>query len=138
MKKLHILKNSKVEPWEIKELFASVGWEDEASLSESTLDTAFNLAYCNFVARNANGKLIGVIRASFDGMYVVLWNLVIHPTYEGKGLGSELFKKMVVEMRERGHDWIVGLALKEREDFYAKHGLLPVRNLTVISTYHRL
>lgn len=135
MTNISILQDSKVEPWEIREVFAAVNWKDEAELDESALDMAFNSAYCNFVARNEQNKVVGAIRASFDGMYVVLWNLVVHPDFQGIGLGSDLFQLMVSEMNGRGHSWIVGLALNERVDYYAERGLLPLRHLTVMSTY---
>lgn len=134
---IKIYKDSKVEPQEVKRLFASVNWEEESKLEDSAIDAAFNYAYCSFVARK-EGDLVGVIRATFDGVYVMLWNLVVHPQFQDQGLGTELLQLIMDEMEKRGHRWIIGLAVNERVDYYSTRNLQPVKHLTVVSTYSQL
>lgn len=135
---IEITMNGRSEIHEISELFASVHWLEEAALADEQLDLAFNHAYCNFLARDKDGKLVGMIRSSYDGMYAVMWNLVVHPDYQRKGVGVTLLTKMIDEMKQRGHTSIVGLAMNHMVPHYEKIGLLAVPNLQVVSTNPKL
>lgn len=136
---IRIEMNGKASPNEIKALFASIGWSEESHLSDDQVDMAFNNAYCNFMARdNDEGRLIGVVRASYDGIYVMLWNLVVRPEYQNRGIGLHLLTLILDEMRERGHKSIAGLALNAMAGKYAQVGLLPAHHLTVVTTDAKL
>lgn len=123
---------------DVRQLFGAVGWTDEASLDDQSLKTAFHESYFTISARDDDGNLIGVIRASFDGMYLLLWNLVVDPKWQSTGIGSELLRMALQEAHLRGHKWVVGLALNEYVAYYGKRGLLPVDHLTVVTTYPNL
>lgn len=131
---IEITMNGHARPDEISSLFTATGWLEEAQLPEEQLDQAFNHAYCNLFARDAQGGLIGMIRSSYDGMYVMMWNLVVHPDHRGEGLGFTLLRGMMGEMKERGHTSVVGLAVSHMVEHYEKIGLQHLPQLQVVST----
>lgn len=74
-----------------------------------------------------DGKAIGLIRAIGDGgYYLVLVDVIIHPDYQGNGLGRLLLEDFmkyadsITEDSERLH--ISLIAAKGKEAFYEKFG----------------
>ena len=67
------------------------------------------------------GKIIAAGRAVADGVDCsYLCDIVVHPSYQGSGLGKELIQRLV--NLSRGHRKIILYAVPGREPFYAKFG----------------
>jgi aralkylamine N-acetyltransferase len=135
---IEIEKNREVDPEEVRDLFRLVGWQDEALLTDYEICKAFNEGYCTVSARDELGKLIGIIRASFDGIYVVLWNLVVSPSYQGKGIAGRLLSQMTQEIKSKGHFAICALVKEKNINAYKRYSLLPVHELMIVSDYSKL
>lgn len=66
-------------------------------------------------------KIIAAGRAVADGVDCsYLCDIVVHPSYQGSGLGKELIQRLVD--LSRGHRKIILYAVPGREPFYAKFG----------------
>lgn len=66
-------------------------------------------------------RIIAAGRAVADGVDCsYLCDIVVHPSYQGSGLGKELIQRLVD--LSRGHRKIILYAVPGREPFYAKFG----------------
>lgn len=68
-----------------------------------------------------DGKIVAAGRAVADGVDCsYLCDIVVHPSYQGSGLGKELLQRLVD--LSKGHRKIILYAVPGREPFYAKFG----------------
>jgi ribosomal protein S18 acetylase RimI-like enzyme len=77
-------------------------------------------------------KLIGFARATSDGIYrATIWDVVIHPDYQGTGLGSKLVETVLSHPRMR---WVerVYLMTTHQQGFYKKMGFIPNNTTTMV------
>lgn len=127
------IQNGRVSIEEIRELFEAVRWEDEANMAAQFTD-AFNNALCNFTVRDSSGKLIGMQRVNFDGKIAMRWNLVVHPEYQSRHIGSMLLSNIIryvkSEVIDKGY-LSYGLALNRHLEAYGKIGLKKSSGLVV-------
>ena len=66
-------------------------------------------------------KIVAAGRAVADGVdCAYLCDIVVHPAYQGSGLGKELIQSLVD--LSKGHRKIILYAVPGREPFYAKFG----------------
>jgi GNAT superfamily N-acetyltransferase len=53
-------------------------------------------------AATADGTLVGVARLLDDGgLYASVWDLIVHPDWRGKGIGTSLVEHALEECRDR-------------------------------------
>ena len=83
-------------------LFLSVGWASEDKPSYDIPDDwleKFNVPYINstiVISAWDNERLVGTVRAISDKFCrSVIYDLVVDPEYQGKGIGKELIKRCV-------------------------------------------
>ena len=108
---------------EYNELRGSVNWRllTPAQAKRGLAHTAF------VVAARDGGKIVGMGRMLFDyGYTAYLGDVIIHPEYQGRGIGTEIvtrLKDMVMEAAEQGDNimFILGAAAG-KEGFYEKLG----------------
>jgi len=82
-----------VKPKELMKLWASVDWSDENEFAPQTVKAAIRNTTLLVSARNKDGELIGMARVMSDDVFVTyLAELVVHPDYQGCGLGRRLLK----------------------------------------------
>ncbi|MBD2252189.1 GNAT family N-acetyltransferase [Nostoc parmelioides] len=77
-------------------------------------------------------RLIGFARATSDGIYrATIWDVVIHPDYQGNGLGSKLVETVLAHPRIR---WVerVYLMTTNRQEFYEKIGFQANNSTTMV------
>lgn len=81
-------------------------------------------AYTNSMFKSLafdDGRIIAAGRAVADGVDCsYLCDIVVHPSYQGSGLGKELIQRLID--LSRGHRKIILYAVPGREPFYAKFG----------------
>jgi GNAT superfamily N-acetyltransferase len=114
----------------------TVDWDEMSELyriaplctkSGDWLKTAYSNSMFKSLALDG-GKIIAAGRAVADGVdcsYLCdivsyLCDIVVHPSYQGSGLGKELIQRLVD--LSRGHRKIILYAVPGREPFYAKFG----------------
>ncbi len=115
----NVLKCISVEPREIEDLRASVGWDR----SEGVYGRILQRHYAYYTARSANGKLIGYMSVLSDGIAdAFLLDLMVHPDYQKTGLGSQLVKTAIRDMQQAGVRCVQVTFNDQLEQFYAKFG----------------
>jgi len=80
--------------------------------------------------------LIGFARATSDGIYrATIWDVVIHPDYQGNGLGSKLVETVLSHPRMQKVERVY-LMTTHQQDFYEKIGF-QVNNTTTMVLYNQ-
>lgn len=81
---------------ELYELFLAVGWAKEDTTTQEMIDN-FNIGFINstFVfSAWIDGKLIGCVRVLSDLHFrSVIYDLVVLPEFQNKGIGKELVQR---------------------------------------------
>jgi N-acetylglutamate synthase-like GNAT family acetyltransferase len=77
-------------------------------------------------------RLIGFARATSDGIYrATIWDVVIHPEYQGTGLGSRLVETVLSHPRTRLVERVY-LMTSHQQEFYKKIGFQPNTTTTMV------
>jgi len=123
-------------------LFLSAGWSSE-NIPDDWLKK-FNIPFINstiVISAWENERLVGVVRVLSDKFIrSIIYDLVVDPEYQSKGIGTELVKRCIAYYPNS--EWLVG-CLKDRASFYEKIGFQkgdPNGDgvfLTIPHPYHR-
>ena len=106
------------QPEALQELFLSVEWE--SGQYPEKLAIAMAHSGCVFSAWD-DGKLIGLVNALDDGvMTAYVHVLLVHPEYQGKGIGTELLRMATDKYKD--YLRIVLVADGKETVFYQKSG----------------
>jgi ribosomal protein S18 acetylase RimI-like enzyme len=113
----------------------SVDWDELSELyriaplgtkSGEWLKAAYTHSLFKYIARDG-GKIVAAGRAVADGVDCsYLCDIVVHPAYQGMGLGRELIGA------SKGHRKIILYAVPGREPFYAKFGFRRMKTAMAI------
>ena len=80
--------------------------------------------------------LIGFARATSDGIYrATIWDVVIHPDYQGNGLGSKLVETVLSHPRMQKVERVY-LMTTHQEEFYKKIGFQVNNTTTMVLDNH--
>lgn len=80
--------------------------------------------------------LIGFARATSDGIYrATIWDVVIHPDYQGNGLGSKLVETVLSHPRMQKVERVY-LMTTHQQEFYEKIGF-EVNNTTTMVLHNQ-
>jgi GNAT superfamily N-acetyltransferase len=107
----------------------SVGWSAvEDAQAKIGIDNSFFL-----VVAMAQGRAVGMTRVVSDGGYFMLIvDVVVHPDYQGKGIGYEMMAQVMAHIHaylQPGQSAMVNLmAAKGKEPFYEKFGFIERPN----------
>lgn len=83
---------TQLEQEEIVELYQAVGWA--SAQKPELLVAALNNSETLVTAR-VSGKLVGISNALSDGYLVVYYShFLVHPAYQGQGIGRAIMEKM--------------------------------------------
>lgn len=100
----------------------SVGW---TNFSKTQTEKSLEKSLYTVVA-NSDGQVVGMGRLIGDGMYYMIVDIVVLPTYQKLGIGSTILN-MIVDYVNRetpvgGRSSIQLIAEKGKEKFYEKRG----------------
>lgn len=77
-------------------------------------------------------RLIGFARATSDGIYrAMIWDVVIHPDYQGAGLGRKLVETVLSHPRLSRVERVF-LTTTNQQAFYERIGFQPNRSTTMV------
>lgn len=110
---------------ELERLCDSVGWvRRPIKKVRLALDNSF-LIMSIFHFDNEKKTLIGFARVTSDGSFnATIWDVVIHPTFQGKGLGKILMIEVIRELRNKDISTITLFADPEVIQFYKHIGFI--------------
>jgi GNAT superfamily N-acetyltransferase len=86
-------------PAEYRSLRAAAGWSDPA-LDDAALSATLAATW-NVTGRGDDGTLVGMGRVQDDGLYASIWDMIVLPDHRGRGIGGELFQRMLAHCRGR-------------------------------------
>ena len=103
-------------------LFQTTGWNQEYNFSIQELAIAIQNSWYSTSIYDSE-KLIGFGRVIADGVHhALIVDLIIHPEYQGKGLGSKLLERLVTKCKDNKIRDIQLFAAKDKFAFYENLG----------------
>lgn len=117
--------HSRCDAHEILSLYASVGWTNYTAQPEM-LERAFAHSLAILAAYDGE-RLIGIIRAVGDGASIVfVQDLLVHPDYQRRGIGSTLLKMLLVRYSHVYQFELLTDDAEKTNRFYQSVGFQPV------------
>ena len=124
-------------PEQLRDLFVSVGWSD-GSETPDMVQKGYHLPWVNstlVVSAWANERLIGAVRVLSDAMFrSIIYDLLVLPEYQNKGVGSELLQRCIAHYPNS--EWLVQTT-EEISGYYVKHGF-KINNDTFLTVPSKL
>ncbi|KGF72760.1 acetyltransferase [Neosynechococcus sphagnicola sy1] len=114
-----------IDLYELEELCDAVGWSRRPMRKvRKALQFSF-LVMTIWEQRSSQRRLVGFARATSDHAFnATIWDVVIHPTYQGKGLGKAMMKQMIKQLRTEDISNITLFADPQVVDFYRGLGFM--------------
>ena len=114
--------NKSVSAKSIADLRQSVGWNRMESAYNNPLMTSYL-----HISVYDKDKLIGYIESVSNGITdAYIQDLMVHPDYQGQGIGTELMNKMIALLKERGIFMISVIYEESLKPFYEKFGFFSM------------
>lgn len=110
--------NETVSAKDLSDLREAVGWNRMESEYSNPLMTSYY-----HIAVYEDGKLVGYIDSVSNGVTdAYIQDLMVHPDYQGKGLGTELMNQMIAYLKEN-RIYIISVVFEESlKPFYDRFG----------------
>jgi ribosomal protein S18 acetylase RimI-like enzyme len=117
--------NREIDIYELEELCDSVGWARRPLRKvRKAIDHSY-LVVSAWEVRANNPYLIGFARATSDYAFnATIWDVVIHPRFQKKGLGKALMRYMIKKLRSNDISNITLFADPGVVDFYKRLGFV--------------
>lgn len=114
-----------IDLYELEELCDAVGWARRPLRKvKKALEHSF-LVVSMWEVRGNRRRLIGFARATSDYAFnATIWDVVVHPSFQDKGLGKALMKYMIKKLRSEDISNITLFADPQVIDFYRRLGFV--------------
>ncbi len=114
-----------IDLYELEELCDAVGWSRRPMRKvKKALEHSFLVASM-WELRGTQRRLIGFARATSDHAFnATIWDVVVHPDFQGKGLGKALMKYTIKKLRGEDISNITLFADPHVLDFYRSLGFM--------------
>ena len=115
-----------IDLYELEELCDSVGWARRPLRKVKKAIQHSFLVVSMWEVRGTQRQLIGFARATSDHAFnATIWDVVVHPSFQGKGLGKALMKFAIKKLRAEDISNITLFADPHVVDFYRSMGFMP-------------
>ena len=102
-------------------LFETTGWNAKYRVTASALATTTENSWYTLSAYD-EGQLVGFGRVLCDGvMHAMIFDLIVCPTHQRRGIGSEILTRLIAVCREQGICDVQLFAAYGMRTFYEKH-----------------
>jgi len=119
-------KDKEIDVYELEELCDAVGWSRRPIRKVKKAIQYSFLVISMWEQRGAYRRLIGFSRATSDHAFnATIWDVVVHPEFQGRGLGKELMRQIIKELRSEDISNITLFADPHVVDFYRQLGFRP-------------
>ena len=103
-------------------LFETTGWNGKYKATASDLATVIRNSWYTLSVYD-DEQLVGFGRVLCDGiMHAMIFDLIVHPDHQHRGIGSEILSRLVAVCNEQGICDIQLFAANGMRLFYEKHG----------------
>ena len=107
---------------EVVNLYRSAGWWEEHYVAEAFIPGIVKNSTC-FAGAFDHGRMIGMGRAVSDNVSdAYIQDVVVLDEYRRRGIGGEIIKILIRELKAKGIDWIGLIGEPGTEEFYARLG----------------
>jgi ribosomal protein S18 acetylase RimI-like enzyme len=114
-----------IDLYELEELCNAVGWSRRPLRKVKKAIQHSFLVVSLWQMRGSRRRLIGFARATSDHAFnATLWDVVVHPDFQGKGLGKALMKYIIKKLRSEDISNITLFADPHVVDFYRSLGFI--------------
>lgn len=115
-----------IDPYELEELCDSVGWS-RRPIRKVRIALQHSFIVVTMWHQKAQyRRLIGFARATSDHAFnATLWDVVVHPEFQGRGLGKELMGEIIGLLRQQDISNISLFADGHVVSFYQQLGFSP-------------
>nr|WP_156800351.1 GNAT family N-acetyltransferase [Pseudanabaena sp. PCC 7367] len=115
-----------IDVYELEELCDAVGWSRRPIRKVRKAIQHSFIVISMWEKRGTYSRLIGFARATSDHAFnATLWDVVVHPEYQGKGLGKALMKETIKSLRQADISNISLFADAHVVEFYRQLGFSP-------------
>ncbi|NJK40783.1 MAG: GNAT family N-acetyltransferase [Acaryochloridaceae cyanobacterium SU_2_1] len=124
--KIFFSKDRELNLYELEELCDAVGWSRRPIRKvKKALQHSF-IVVSMWEQRGSYHRLIGFSRATSDHTFnATIWDVVVHPDFQGQGLGKALMKQIIKELRRAEISNITLFADPHVVNFYRDLGFMP-------------
>lgn len=114
-----------IDLYELEELCDAVGWSRRPLRKVKKAIQHSFLVVSMWEIRGNRRRLIGFSRATSDHAFnATIWDVVVHPDFQGQGLGKALMKYMIRKLRSEDISNITLFADPHVVDFYQGLGFM--------------
>ena len=115
-----------IDLYELEELCDAVGWSRRPLRKVRKAMQHSFLVVSMWEEKGASRRLIGFARATSDHAFnATIWDVVVHPRSQGKGLGKALINYMIKRLRQEDISNITLFADAQVVKFYNRLGFVP-------------
>ncbi|NJN85308.1 MAG: GNAT family N-acetyltransferase [Leptolyngbyaceae cyanobacterium SL_7_1] len=114
-----------IDLYELEELCDAVGWSRRPLRKVKKAIQHSFLVISMWEQKGNSRRLIGFSRATSDHAFnATIWDVVVHPDFQGKGYGKALMKQMIKKLRSEDISNITLFADPHVVDFYRNLGFM--------------
>jgi ribosomal protein S18 acetylase RimI-like enzyme len=114
-----------IDLYELEELCDAVGWSRRPLRKVKIAIEHSFLVASMWQVRGNRKRLIGFARATSDHAFnATIWDVVVHPEFQGKGMGKALMKYMLKKLRSEEISNVTLFADPHVVDFYRGMGFM--------------
>jgi N-acetylglutamate synthase-like GNAT family acetyltransferase len=92
-------------------------------------EAMLRIAECDaaiFLVAERDSKIIGCIRATYDGSRAMIHLLSVHPEYQHRGVGTNLVESIIKILNDRGAPTVSVTATSSSKGFWNKLGFAEI------------
>ena len=115
-----------IDLYELEELCDAVGWSRRPIRKvRKAIQNSF-LVITMWEQSGNRRRLVGFSRATSDHAFnATIWDVVVHPDLQGKGLGRALMKQLIKKLRSEDISNVTLFADPDVVEFYKQLGFMP-------------
>ncbi|MBX2863964.1 MAG: GNAT family N-acetyltransferase [Leptolyngbyaceae cyanobacterium MAG.088] len=115
-----------IDLYELEELCDAVGWSRRPLRKVKKAIQHSFLVVTMWEHKGARKRLIGFSRATSDHAFnATIWDVVVHPSFQGRGLGKALMQQLIKKLRSEDISNVTLFADPHVVNFYKNLGFMP-------------
>jgi N-acetylglutamate synthase-like GNAT family acetyltransferase len=114
--------NTPADPEAYFALFETTGWNEMYRRTPEELQRTLQNSWYLVTAMHGD-ELVGAGRVVSDGIqYAVVFDMIVAPAWQGRGIGSEILKRLLARCDEAKIRDVLLFAASGTYEFYRRHG----------------